>query len=79
MAKNAQGTWCCDCDYCIYGTCTGLIHATFLSDHRETHNYYLYCETHKTKAENEILSYMQEYSVTVEESSNPDLGKQMEN
>lgn len=60
MTKNGAGKYCCDCDYCAVSPCSewGAIGSIFLTDHPQTHNYYLYCPGHKALADRDAAAYL---------------------
>ncbi len=54
-----DGSYCCECDYCATSPCDdGPVHTAFLTDHRESHNYYSFCETHRAAADEHIRDYL---------------------
>jgi hypothetical protein len=62
MAKNTQGRWCCECDYCKVSPCgPGGAWSIFFTDHQTTHDYILFCEAHRELAEQYAQRYLAEH------------------
>jgi hypothetical protein len=57
MAKH-DDRWCCECDYCAAGACSGAVATVFLTDSAETHNYYSFCAAHRSEADAAIQVYL---------------------
>ncbi len=59
MARNAQGRYCCECDYCAVSPCSNdAVSSIFLTDHPQTHDYWLFCEAHRARAEADVRAYL---------------------
>ncbi len=67
MGRTEQG-YCCECDYCALSPCSDSgawgawgVSSMFLTDHPQTHNYYLFCEAHRLQAEADVQIYLIEH------------------
>lgn len=65
---KVNGQFCCECDYCAVSPCRDSgawgawkVGAIFLTDHLQTHDYYLFCPEHQALAESAVAGYLAEH------------------